>query len=44
MTGTCRLGGSNVEVTRLGFGGAPLGNLFSVVAESAASEALETAW
>ncbi|MBM3534739.1 MAG: aldo/keto reductase [Alphaproteobacteria bacterium] len=38
------LGRSAVEITRLGFGGAPLGNLFSVVSERAAEEALETAW
>lgn len=44
MTGRNVLGRSAVEVTRLGFGGAPLGNLFSVVAESSATEALSAAW
>ncbi len=44
MTGTHRLGRSSVETTRLGFGGAPLGNLFSVVAETAAEAALAAAW
>ncbi|MBL8688320.1 MAG: aldo/keto reductase [Rhodospirillaceae bacterium] len=44
MTDTRRLGRSTVEVTRLGFGGAPLGNLFSVVAENAAEAALDAAW
>ena len=39
-----RLGHSPIEVTRLGFGSAPLGNLFSVVSEQAAEEALEAAW
>lgn len=39
-----RLGRSQVEVTRLGFGGAPLGNLFSAVAEDAAGAALAAAW
>ncbi len=38
------LGRSSVEITRLGFGGAPLGNLFSVVAEQAAEQALDAAW
>ncbi len=41
---TRRLGRSGVEITRLGFGGAPLGNLFSVVAERSAEEALDAAW
>lgn len=44
MTDTRRLGRSTVEVSRLGFGGAPLGNLFSVVAENAAEAALNAAW
>ena len=44
MIETRTLGRSQVEVTRLGFGGAPLGNLFSVVVESAAQGALEAAW
>ncbi len=44
MIETRRLGRSGVEVTRLGFGGAPLGNLFSVVADDTAEGALEAAW
>ncbi len=44
MIGTRRLGRSEVKVTRLGFGGAPLGNLFSVVAETTAEAALQAAW
>lgn len=48
MTGDPRgmryLGRSSVEITRLGFGGAPLGNLFSVVAERSAEQALDAAW
>lgn len=39
-----RLGHSQVTVTRLGFGGAPLGNLFSAVAEGAAEATLAAAW
>ncbi|MBM3545974.1 MAG: aldo/keto reductase [Alphaproteobacteria bacterium] len=41
---TRRLGRTQVEVTRLGFGGAPLGNLFSTVSEQSAEEALDAAW
>jgi D-threo-aldose 1-dehydrogenase len=41
---TRRLGSSEVEVTRLGFGGAPLGNLFSAVSERAVAESLAAAW
>ena len=44
LQGVRYLGRSSVEVTRLGFGGAPLGNLFSVVAEQAAEQALDAAW
>ena len=44
MTDTRRLGRSTVAVMRLGFGGAPLGNLFSVVAENTAEAALDAAW
>jgi D-threo-aldose 1-dehydrogenase len=39
-----RLGRTNVEVTRLGFGGAALGNLFHAVAETAARDAVHTAY
>jgi D-threo-aldose 1-dehydrogenase len=39
-----RIGRTEVEVTRLGFGGAPLGNLFSAVSERAAEAALDAAW
>ena len=39
-----RLGSSGVEVTRLGFGAAPIGNLFTRVADDDASTAVEAAW
>lgn len=39
-----RLGRTNIEVTALGFGGAPLGELFERVSEKAAQETLATAW
>jgi D-threo-aldose 1-dehydrogenase len=39
-----RLGSSDVEVTRLGFGGAPIGNLFTPVADAEARAAVDTAW
>lgn len=39
-----RLGSSGVEVTRLGFGAAPIGNLFSRVADDDAAAAVQTAW
>ena len=39
-----RLGSSGVEVTRLGFGAAPIGNLFTRVAEEEASSAVDAAW
>ena len=44
LLGMRYLGRSSVEITRLGFGGAPLGNLFSVVAEQSAEQALDAAW
>ncbi len=39
-----RLGKSAVEVTRMGFGGAPLGNLFNPVAADAARQAIDGAY
>ena len=41
--GARRLGRSDVEVPRLGFGGAPVGNLFTAVEEDVALEAVRTA-
>jgi D-threo-aldose 1-dehydrogenase len=39
-----RIGRTRVEVTALGCGGAPLGNLFSAVTDAAAEETLSAAW
>jgi D-threo-aldose 1-dehydrogenase len=39
-----RLGSSEVAVTRLGFGAAPIGNLFSAVADADAAGAVDAAW
>jgi D-threo-aldose 1-dehydrogenase len=39
-----RLGDTAVEVTELGFGGGPLGGLFSAVDDAAAADALHAAW
>jgi D-threo-aldose 1-dehydrogenase len=39
-----RLGSSVVEVTQLGFGAAPIGNLFSAVAEADAGTTVDRAW
>jgi len=39
-----RLGSSAVEVTRLGFGAGPIGNLFAAVAEADAAAAVDAAW
>lgn len=39
-----RLGSSAVEVTRLGFGAAPIGNLFAAVGDDDAAAAVEAAW
>ncbi|HUR05614.1 MAG TPA: aldo/keto reductase [Nonomuraea sp.] len=39
-----RLGHSAVEVTELGFGGGPLGGLFTSLTDDAAAEALASAW
>jgi D-threo-aldose 1-dehydrogenase len=39
-----RLGSSGVEVTRLGFGAAPIGNLFTRVADDDAGAAVDAAW
>ena len=41
---THALGNSTATVTELGFGAAPLGNLFAPVSEKDAFEALEQAW
>jgi D-threo-aldose 1-dehydrogenase len=38
------LGRSNVPVTRVGFGGAPLGNLFRAVDDATAAGAVDAAW
>jgi D-threo-aldose 1-dehydrogenase len=39
-----RLGKSGVELTAMGFGGAPLGELFTRVSDAAAEATLQTAW
>lgn len=39
-----RLGKSKVQVTELGFGGGPLGGLFTPLDDETAAGALETAW
>lgn len=39
-----RVGRSAVQVTELGFGGAPVGNLYAAVSEAAAAEAVDAAW
>jgi D-threo-aldose 1-dehydrogenase len=39
-----RLGRTAVEVTELGFGSAPIGNLFSAVTEDDAAAAVQAAW
>ena len=39
-----RIGKTDLNVTPLGFGGAPLGNLFAPVSEANAAAALATAW
>lgn len=41
---TNRLGSTTVEVTELGFGGGPLGGLFSALDDAAAAETLAAAW
>jgi D-threo-aldose 1-dehydrogenase len=41
---TARLGRTGLQVTRLSFGTAPLGNLFEAVSEDEAQAALEVAW
>ena len=41
---THRLGRSTVEVTELGFGGGPLGGLFTPVDDETAAGALTAAW
>lgn len=39
-----RLGRTQVEVTELGFGGAPIGNLYSAISEEQALAAVRAAW
>lgn len=39
-----RLGGTDCQVTELGFGGAPIGNLYAPIAESAVSTLLSGVW
>jgi D-threo-aldose 1-dehydrogenase len=39
-----RLGSSEVAVTRLGFGAAPIGNLFAPVSDADATAAVDAAW
>ncbi|MFI0237798.1 aldo/keto reductase [Streptomyces sp. NPDC016845] len=41
---THRLGRTDVEVTRFGFGGGPLGGLFEPLDDATAAQALDTAW
>ena len=41
---TRTLGRTGVELTRLGFGGAPLGDLFTVLSDADAQGALDAAW
>jgi len=41
---TRQIGQTNLSVTEIGFGGAPLGNLFENVAEQQAQETLHNAW
>ena len=38
------LGRTNVSITALGFGGAPIGNLFTTVTDDEANDAIESAW
>lgn len=44
MSGPATLGGSGVPVTALGFGAAPLGNLFTSVTDEEARGAVDAAW
>lgn len=41
---TCKLGRTEVELTRLGFGAAALGDLFTVVPDPDAQAAIDAAW
>lgn len=41
---TRQIGQTSLSVTEIGFGGAPLGNLFEDVAEAKAQETLQAAW
>ena len=38
------IGSTRLRVTEIGFGGAPLGNLFAVVTDADAEASLATAW
>lgn len=44
LTSRRRLGASQVEITRMVFGGAPIGGLFAPVSDDDADAALEAAW
>jgi D-threo-aldose 1-dehydrogenase len=39
-----RLGNGGLDITELGFGSAPLGNLYRAISDEAAQETLEAAW
>ena len=41
---TVRIGRTDVEVTRLGFGSAPIGGLFREIDDDAAAQTIERAW
>jgi D-threo-aldose 1-dehydrogenase len=41
---TLRAGSGQIDVTTMGFGGAPLGNLYTVIGEETAKATLDTAW
>ena len=41
---TRTVGRTGVEVTEMGFGGAPLGDLFEAVSESQSQDTLQAAW
>jgi len=44
QTRTLRAGSGQIDVTVIGFGGAPLGNLYVAITEEAAKATLDTAW
>ena len=41
---TSNLGSTGVALTNLGFGGAPLGDLFEILSETQAQATLQAAW